>query len=482
MLDLRPILFVNGLLLVMLGAGMAAPAAVDLAFGNPDWRVFLAAAALTVFVGGNLMLAYRTGSDRLDLKQAFLMTTAAWTLIPAFAALPFVFSELSLSYTDAYFEAMSGITTTGSTVIVSLDQAPPGLLLWRAVLQWLGGIGIVVMAVSVLPMLQIGGMQLFKIEAYGTPDKILPRAAQIAGAITILYLSLTVLCVAALWAAGMSAFDAVAHAMTTIATGGYSTYDASVGYFDSALIEAIITGFMLIASMPFVLHLYALRGRPLILLRDAQVRFFLGLVALLIAATMLWLVIFKGFAADAALRYASFNIVSVLTGTGYASTDYNAWGAFSTTLFFFVMFIGGCAGSTSCGIKIFRFQVMFSALAKVLRQVLRPHGVFIAAFNGKPIPESALASVLGFFVLFLVSFIGLAVALAATGLDAETALSGAGTALANVGPGLGGTIGPAGNFKPLPDSAKWLLSGGMLLGRLELFTVLVLLTPRFWRA
>lgn len=482
MLDFRPILFINGLLLLMVGFAMLMPALVDLAFGNPDAAVFFTSAALTILVGGNLTLAFRNTGDHLTLKQAFLMTAAAWVVIPAFGALPFIFSEYALSYTDAYFEAMSGITTTGATVIVGLDNAPPGLLLWRSILQWLGGIGIVVMAVSVLPMLQVGGMQLFKIEAYGTPDKILPRAAQIAGAITVLYLLMTLLCVAALWGAGMTPFDAVAHAMTTIATGGYSTHDASIGYFNSTKIEIIITLFMMLASMPFILHIYALRGQPGMLLRDAQVRFFVALVLALILSISLWLMVYRDFEPWAALRGASFNIVSVITGTGYASTDYNQWGVFPMTLFFCVMFIGGCAGSTSCGIKIFRFQVMFAAMNQVFRQILRPHGVFLATFNGKPIPESVMSSVPSFFVLFFLSFALLAIALAAVGLDVATALSGAGTVLANVGPGLGDTIGPAGNFSSLPDSAKWLLSFGMVLGRLELFTLLVLLTPRFWRA
>lgn len=482
MVDFRPVFFVNGLLLLMLGGAMLMPAAVDLAFGNPDAIVFFASALLTLFVGGNLAIAYRFSGDHLSLKQAFLMTTFAWIFIPAFGALPFMFSELSLSYTDAFFEAMSGITTTGSTVISGLDDAPPGLLLWRAILQWLGGIGIVVMAVSVLPMLQVGGMQLFQIEAYGTPDKILPRAAQIAGAITTLYVLMTLVCVVALWAAGMPAFDAVAHAMTTIATGGYSTHDASIGYFNNARIEAIITLFMVLASLPFILLLYALSGRPLMLWRDQQARFFVILVIFLIFATSAWLINFKDFAPLDALRGASFNVVSILTGTGYASTNYNAWGAFSTTLFFSIMFIGGCAGSTSCGIKVFRFQVLFAAMGRVLNQVLRPNGVFLARYNGKPIPDSVITSVLSFFVLFILVFMLLAMAMAATGLDAETALSGAGTALANVGPGVGDTIGPAGNFQSLPSTAKWLMALGMLLGRLELFTILLLFTPRFWRA
>ncbi|RME96827.1 MAG: TrkH family potassium uptake protein, partial [Alphaproteobacteria bacterium] len=352
MIDIRPILFVNGLLLVTVGAGMLMPMVIDLGYDNPDWQVFLGSALFTLFVGASLVIAYRTGSDALSLKQAFVLTASAWVVIPAFAAIPFVFSEFNMSYTDAFFEAMSGVTTTGSTVITGLDFAPPGLLMWRALLQWLGGVGIVVMAVAVLPMLQVGGMQLFKIEGYGTPDKILPRATQISGAITLYYLAITIGCVIALWLAGLTPFDAVAHAMTTVATGGFSTYDASIGHFSNHWIEVIVTIFMVLAAMPFVLQISALRGRPMALLKDAQTQGFLLLLVILIAVATAWMNAALDYSATAALREASFNIVSIITGTGFASVDYDRWGPVSEVFFFCIMFIGGCAGSTSCGIKI----------------------------------------------------------------------------------------------------------------------------------
>ncbi|WP_421875468.1 TrkH family potassium uptake protein [Pacificispira sp.] len=481
MLDFRPVLLVNGILLVTLAAAMVLPAAVDLAVGNPDWRVFAAAAALTLFVGAMLALSNWARADALTVRQAFVMTTTTWCLLPAFAALPLAFSDLNLSYTDAFFEAMSGITTTGSTVIVGLDYAPPGILLWRSLLQWLGGVGIIVMAVSVLPMLQVGGMQLFRMEFAERVEKALPRAAQIGAWIAIIYLLLTLLCAALYWWAGMSGFDAINHAMTTVATGGFSTYDSSVGLFGSAKIEWIATVFMILGSLPFLLYLQALRGSPGALFRDSQVRWFFGFLLTATAIMIVYLVIEKNWTIADAVRFTSFNVTSVMTGTGYATQDFGSWGAFAMPLFFLLMFIGGCAGSTTCGIKIFRFQVLYATAKVQMRRLLRPHGVFIAYYNRKPIPESVEESVMSFFFLFMMIFALLACALGLMGLDFVTATSGAATAISNVGPGLGEVIGPAGTFASLPDQAKWLLSLGMLLGRLEIFTVLILLAPSFWR-
>ncbi|WP_420417773.1 TrkH family potassium uptake protein [Pacificispira sp.] len=481
MLDFRPVLLVNGILLVTLAAAMVLPAAVDLAVGNPDWKVFAAAAALTLFVGAMLALSNWAKANALTVRQAFVMTTTSWCLLPAFAALPLAFSDLNLSYTDAFFEAMSGITTTGSTVIVGLDYAPPGILLWRSLLQWLGGVGIIVMAVSVLPMLQVGGMQLFRMEFAERVEKALPRAAQIGAWIAIIYLLLTLLCAALYWWAGMSGFDAINHAMTTVATGGFSTYDSSVGLFGSARIEWIATVFMILGSLPFLLYLQALRGSPGALLRDSQVRWFFGFLLTATAIMIVYLVIEKNWTIADAIRFTSFNVTSVMTGTGYATQDFGSWGAFALPLFFLLMFIGGCAGSTTCGIKIFRFQVLYATAKVQMRRLLRPHGVFIAYYNRKPIPESVEESVMSFFFLFMMIFALLACALGLMGLDFVTATSGAATAISNVGPGLGEVIGPAGTFASLPDQAKWLLSLGMLLGRLEIFTVLILLAPSFWR-
>ncbi len=480
--DLRPILLINGLFLLILGVGMLFPALVDVAVDNPDWQVFAICSGLVMFVGGMLFLTSRGEDKELSIQQAFILTVSTWVVIPLFGALPFVYSDLELSYTDAFFEAMSGLSTTGSTVITGLDGAPPGILLWRALLQWFGGVGIIIMAVIILPFLRVGGMQLFKIGAFETSEKVLPRAAQLGLAISLLYVGLTIICAVALWAAGMSIFEAVSHSFTTIATGGFSTTDGSIGHFDSALIDYIIVLFMIIGSMPFILYLKMVQGHSLALWRDSQVRWFLALLVLLIALLSLWRWSDSDQDIMEIFRYTSFNVVSILTGTGFTTTDYTTWGTMAVVFFFFIMFIGGCAGSTSCGVKIFRLQVMVSMVGANLKQLLRPNGIFIPRYNDLPIKDDVMGSVISYLFLFLICFLILALGLSLTGLDFITAVSGAGTAISNVGPALGPTIGPTGTFQSLPDTAKWLLSMGMLMGRLELFAVLILFSPGFWRA
>ncbi len=465
----------------MLAIGMLVPIVVDVLAGNANWQIFLLTMVMSFAVGGMFVLANRGTGDGLTMRQAFLLTTLAWAVLPAFAALPLAFSELNLTYTDAYFEAISGLTTTGSTILSGLDHAPPGLLIWRALLQWFGGIGVVVMAVAVLPMLQVGGMQVFRTESFETVEKILPRAGQISVVISGLYLAFTAICALLYIIAGMGSFDAVAHAMATISTGGFSTRDDSMGHFDSYAIDMITLAFMIIGATPFLLFLQVLRGKPLSLWNDEQTRGFVKLVIILCFSVTLWLVIWKDFSPLEAFRYGSFNIISVLTGTGYATTDYALWGSFSATLFFLVMFIGGCAGSTSCGIKIFRFQVLLKSMRSWVNHIIQPNGVFVPTYNRRPITEDVKSSVMAFMTLFLVIFILLSAAISGTGEDWITSFSSAGTALANVGPGLGEKVGPAGNFSGLADSAKWLMSAGMLIGRLEVFSVLVLFSPAFWR-
>ena len=480
-MDFRPVFLVTGALLATLGVGMIVPAIVDVVSDHPDWQVFAVSAGVTVFTGVAMTLTCRTDRFKMSVQQAFVMTTVSWLMITLFAALPFVFSELELSFTDAFFEAMSGITTTGSTVITGLDTAPPGILLWRALLQWLGGLGFIVMGIAILPMLGVGGMQMFRVEAFDTGEKLMPRAAQISAALSILYLLLTAIWAAMLWMAGMNSLEAVVHSMTTIATGGYSTSDGSIGFFDSPLIDMIITAGMIVGSLPFLLYLKVVQGQGGALLEDSQVKWFLAIVVAAVLTTAMFLWLDTGFGLLQSLRYAAFNVVSVMTGTGFATSDYWLWGNYAGPLFFYIMFIGGCAGSTTCGIKIFRFQVLWSATNTQFRHLLRPHGVFIPYYNRRPIPDEIITSVLSFFFVFGVCFALLAVGLAMYGLDFVTAISSAATAICNVGPALGPSVGPSGTFQSLPDGAKWLMSAGMLLGRLELFTVLILLTPAFWR-
>lgn len=479
-MNFKPVFFVFGILLSIMAISMVLPMMADLYFGHQDWKIFFISIVITAFFGGSLILTNNSKNIEINTRQAFMLVFVTWLGLATFAAIPFTASELEMSFTDSFFEAMSGITTTGSTVIVGLDNAPPGILLWRAILQWLGGIGIILMAMSILPFLNVGGMQIFKTEL-SEEEKVLPRAAQLASSIGMIYIGLTFLCIICYMFSGLETFDAIAHAMTTISTGGYSTFDSSFShYHDTIWPELVAIAFMLIGGMPFVLYLKAVRGnlRPLFI--DTQVRWFLSFVVVVTGLLTGYLVIHNGVDFIEALRRSSFNVVSVITGTGYANGDYNSWGSLPIAIFFFIMLVGGCAGSTSCGIKIFRFQVLFSIATTQVKKLLYPHGIFIPHYNGKPIPPDIPTSVMGFFFLYMFSCAIIAVALSFVGMDFLEAMSGAVTAVSNVGPGLG-EIGPNGNFKELSDSAKWILSGGMLLGRLEIFTLLVLVTPHYWR-
>ncbi|RMD90084.1 MAG: TrkH family potassium uptake protein [Alphaproteobacteria bacterium] len=480
MFDIRPVAYVTGLLVAVLGASMLVPMAVDFVYGNGHWPIFLEAAIVTSFTGGATALAAASGvGPRLSLRQTFLIATLVWLVLPVFAAIPFMLGPPEARFVDAFFEAMSGMTTTGSTVFAGLDALPEGVLLWRSMLQWFGGVGIIVVAMVFLPELRVGGMQIFRTEAFDTAGKILPRAAQIAARIGVVYLVLTVACIAAYRLVGMEAFDAVNHALTTVSTGGFSTTDASFGAFQGVP-EYVASLFMVLASLPFVRFVQLMGGSALPLWRDSQVRAFLAVMLALAGVTALYRVIANGDHAEHALREGLFNVTSIMTGTGFASVDYQLWGTFPVVLFFFLGLIGGCAGSTCCSIKIFRYQLLMSALRAQIRRLYAPHGVFEPRYEGRKVGEDVISSVMAFFVVFIVTLGVLSVALAMTGLDTVTALSGAATALANIGPGLGDEIGPAGNFAHLNDTAKWLLSFAMLAGRLELMTVLVLFTRPFW--
>ncbi|MEK9849089.1 MAG: TrkH family potassium uptake protein [Candidatus Puniceispirillum sp.] len=480
-MQLSPVLNILGLLATILAGTMLIPMCVDLYVGSADWQVFAMSALLTGFFGVSVWLATnrREGLD-LGLRQAFLLTNGAWVIISVFGALPFMFSELDLSVTDSLFESVSGITTTGSTVLVTIELASPGILIWRALLQWLGGVGIVVMAMAILPMLSVGGMQLFRTESYERPESVVPRATQLAGGIGLVYAGLTALWAIMLWLAGMGGFDAVAHAMTTLATGGYSTRTASIGAFDSATIEWIIIAGMITGSLPFAHYLAMVRGGWRSLMNDPQVRWFLMLVTGLVLL-LCWNLTHHGQNFGEALRQASFNGVSIMTGTGYVSANFSAWGGFATTILLLVMFIGGCGGSTTCGIKVFRLQVLAATVKVQIHRLLRPHAVVLAYYNRRPVASEVMDSVMGFFYLYILGFVLIAILLGLTGLDFVTALSGAATSISNVGPGLGEIIGAEGNFSSLPASAKWIMCFAMLLGRLEIFTVLVMLNPEFWR-
>lgn len=490
MLAIRPVVLVTGALVAALGLAMLIPMGVDLLSPDPlhraDWSAFATGAIIALTLGGGAAAASWGPIDRLSVRAGFLVTASSWLMLVLFAAVPLALGGLELSPVDAVFEAMSGLTTTGSTVVVGLDDAPPGALLWRSMLQWFGGVGIVIMAFAVLPALKVGGMQIFKSEAWDTSEKFIANAAQYSFLLTQIYFFFTLLCFVLLWAFGMPAWHALNHAMTTVATGGYSTRDASIGAFltvGRAPLDLIITAFMIIGSLPFGIFLAAfLRGAWSRFFTDSQIRFFISIVCILTLVMMLRVLdLFEDMDVFTAFRLSIFNVVSILTGTGYATTDYNAWGPFAVGFFFCIMFIGGCAGSTSCGMKIFRFQVALAALRVYSRRLAHPNGVFVARYNQRPLTDEVFVSVLSFFFVYFATFATSAVLLSGLGLDPLTAISAAGTAIANVGPGLGAEIGPSGNFSRLSDTAKIILSATMLLGRLELFTVFVIFSPAFWR-
>ncbi|HEU0071404.1 MAG TPA: TrkH family potassium uptake protein [Alphaproteobacteria bacterium] len=480
--DYRPVFFVLGILLSILAVAMLVPALVDAGHSDPDWAVFAGAAGVTGFFGSSLMLATRTSRDvRMTIHHAFLLTALSWIGLCLFAALPFYFSSLKMDYADSFFESVSGLTTTGSTVISGLDAAPRGILLWRAILHWLGGIGIIAMAIAILPMLRVGGMQLFRMESSDRSDKVMPRATQLAGTILNIYLGLSVICTAAYWAAGMSFFDAICHMMASLSTGGFSTSDSSIGKFDSPLIDMLVTLFTFLGALTFPLYITALQGRLRALWESEQIRGFVAFTAAVTLSLTLWQWLVNDMAPLTALRYVLFSVVSIITTTGFATTDYSLWGGFPVAVFFFLTFVGGCTGSTTGGIKIFRFQVLYAVTKSQIRRLLQPHGVFVPMYQKREVTETVALSVLTFVFIYMLIFAILSMALGLFGLDFITATSSAATAISNVGPGLGEIVGPAGNFTTIPDGAKLLLAFGMLLGRLEFMALIVVLTPWFWR-
>jgi len=482
MLDIRPVGYVVGLLVAVLGLAMIIPILVDLAEGRGQWWVFVESALITTLGGGMIALASANGvREGLTIQQTFMLTTGVWLMLPLFGALPFVLGATDASVTDAMFEAMSGLTTTGATVLTGLEDLPKGLLIWRGILQWLGGIGIVVVAMVFLPELRVGGMQIFKSESFDTFGKILPRAGQIATQISVIYLWLTLACMLSYLALGMSTFDATVHALTTVSTGGFSSYDASFSTF-SGPAEYVAAIFMILAALPFVRYVQLINGNPVALHRDPQVRGFFMTLTFLVVIVFFVLRSGTTYESERILREAIFNITSIISGTGYASADYMKWGSFAVALCFFIGLIGGCAGSTTCSIKIFRYQLLFASIRAQLRRIRSPHGVFTPRYDGRPVGADVLSSVMSFFMFFVVSLGLISVALSLTGLDFVTSVSGAAAALANIGPGLGEIIGPAGNFSSLNDTAKWILIIAMWIGRLELLAVYVMFTAKFWRA
>jgi len=478
MSNYKTVFFTLGILQIILGVSMFIPIIAQFVYSEVD-SSFFGASIITIVFGTLFFLSNLDHDRKLSLQQAFLLTALSWLNIAIFGSLPFIFSTIELTITDAFFESMSGITTTGSTIISNLENTPKGILLWRAILQWLGGIGIIVMAITLMPIMNVGGMQLFKISSNDSSEKILPKSKEIALRLIYIYSGLTVLCAFTYWIFGMGKFDSLTHSMTTIATGGFSNYNQSIGYFNSISIEISSMIFIILGSLPFIAYIKFMSGDKKIFLRDIQIKTFIKIIIATIIILSIYLLITNG--NEFSLRSISFNTISILTGTGYVSAEFDGWGSFPLTLFFALMFIGGCAGSTTCGVKIFRVQILYLFITNQLKKIIYPKGVFVIKYDKNSVDDKFIASIISFIYFYFVIFFILAAILSLTGLDFITAISGAATSISNVGPGLGPIIGPNGDFSSLPDISKWVLTVGMILGRLELFAILVLFLPSFWR-
>ncbi|MDB5984019.1 MAG: k+ transporter Trk [Pseudomonas sp.] len=478
---LRIIGFIIGIFLITLATAMVVPMLTLVIFERAvEMSPFIWASLITFLAGLALVLPGRPEHIHLRPRDMYLLTVSSWIIVCIFAALPFLLTQ-RISYTDAFFESMSGITATGSTVLSGLDTMSPGILIWRSLLHWLGGIGFIGMAVAILPLLRIGGMRLFQTESSDRSEKVMPRSHMVAKSIVLTYVAFTALGSLGFWVAGMSLFDAINHAMSAISTGGFSTSDQSLAKWPQPAVHWVAIVVMILGSLPFTLYVATLRGNRRALFKDEQVRGFIGLLL------VTWLVLGSWYWATTdlpwydALRHVALNVTSVVTTTGFSLGDYSLWGNFALMLFFYLGFIGGCSGSTAGGIKIFRFQVAYILLKANLNQLIHPRAVIAQKYNGHRLDEDIVRSILTFSFFFTITICAIALALSLLGVDWMTALTGAASTVSGVGPGLGESIGPAGNFAGLPDAAKWILSGGMLLGRLEIITVLVLCMPAFWR-
>ena len=479
MSNYKTVFFTLGILQIILGISMVFPIIIQIIFDELD-SSFIGASLITIIFGTLFFLSNLDHDKKLSLQNAFLLTALSWLSIAVFSSLPFIFSNLNLSITDSFFESMSGITTTGSTIITDLNSSPKAILLWRALLQWLGGIGIIVMAITLMPIMNVGGMQLFKVSSSDASEKILPKTKEITLRLILIYLILTFLCSFFYNICGMKFFDSLTHSMTTIATGGFSNYNESIGYFNNIKIEIISMIFIILGSIPFIAYIKFLSGKKNIFYTDTQIKSFIKIIFYSILILFIYLTIFNKSFSDVSLRSISFNVISILTGTGYVTQNFDDWGSFPLIYFLILMFIGGCAGSTACGIKIFRVQILYLFLKNQLKKIIYPRGIFIIKYDNNNVNEKFMASIIAFIYLYIIIFFIITAMLSLSGLDFTTSISGAATSISNVGPGLGELIGPNGNFSQLPDFSKWILSFGMILGRLELFAILVLFLPSFW--
>ena len=480
MSNYKTVFFTLGILQIILGISMMIPILTQIIYLEID-SSFIAASIISIIFGVLFSLSNLNHDKKLNLQQAFLLTALSWLSIAVFGSLPFIFSSLELSITDSFFESMSGITTTGSTIISNLEIAPRSILLWRAMLQWLGGIGIIIMAITLMPIMNVGGMQLFKISSNDSSEKLLPKSKEIALRLIYVYLALTIFCTLTYKFFGMSVFDSITHSMTTIATGGFSNYNNSIGHFDSLSIEISSMIFIILGSLPFIAYIKFLNGNNKIFFSDVQIKSFIKIIIFSIILLFIYSLFQNKEFSQINIRVIFFNVISILTGTGYVTGEFDGWGNFPLIFFLTLMFIGGCAGSTTCGIKIFRIQILYLFIVNQLKKIIYPKGIFLIKYDKNTVDEKFMASIISFIFLYLVIFFLITAFLSLSGLDFVTSISGAATSISNVGPGLGSTIGPNGDFSNIPEISKWILSLGMILGRLELFAILVLFLPSFWR-
>ncbi len=480
MFNLKPIALVSGTVTCAVGFFLFIPMITELVYRTESWQSYAVPILLYLIVGGSLVITNKNIDLKISLKDAFIITVLSWMLITFLCAVPFVYTAVDLSVVDALFESMSGVTTTGSTILNNIDDLPKGIIMWRAFLQWLGGIGIVVIALFILPFLRIGGMQLFHLEGDDPYDKTLPKMSSVIKRIFFIYSSFTIILIFLYYIFGMIFFEAIIHSFTTISTGGFSTRDSSFAYFNNEILVIAIF-FMIIGSLPFLVLVQTNFKNLLALYRDHQVRAFI--LILIIAIILIFY--FANRYIDGnffnKIITVAFNTISIISGTGFTSDNYENWGNYASVLFLILMFVGGCAGSTTGGLKIFRFQILFKYLNLHLKKMLKPHVVTTSQFNGKKINEITYESVMSFFFLYIMTFFISALLLSFSGLDFITCLSAAASSISNVGPGLGDVVGPLGNYSSLTNYSKIVLIFTMFLGRLEMLTIFVLFLPFFWK-
>jgi len=481
MFNLKPIALVCGTVVCTVGFLLFIPLITEIIYQTDSWQSYAVPILLYLIVGGSLVITNRSIELKISTKEAFVITVLSWFLLAVLCSIPFIYAQSNLSTFDALFESMSGITTTGATVINNLDALPKGILIWRALLQWLGGIGIVVIALFILPFLRIGGMQLFHLEGDDPYDKFLPKISSVIIKIVLIYLILTVVLFVLYYVNGMSLFDAVAHSFTTISTGGFSTHDLSFAYFENYSILLIAIVFMILGSFPFLVLAQTSIKNPFATFKDHQVKIFL--LVLLVSISLIYFFAQKYLIGSELKKLITiaFNTISIISGTGFISENFEGWGNYASTLFLILMFIGGCAGSTTGGLKIFRFQILLKFILIHLKKMLQPHAVVASHFNGKKIQDSTYESVMIFFFIYIFTFAMSTLLLSFSGLDFLTCFSAAASAISNVGPGLGSVIGPEGNYSSLTDYSKIILVFTMFLGRLEMLTILILFLPSFWK-